>query len=372
MITDLDVGGAERALVSLAVHLNQQRWQPAVFCLDKPGLFANALRQANVPCECLGVDRRNPVQAVARLARGLRRFRPELVQSFMFHANLATRLAAPWAGFPWVVGGLRVAERQKRWHLTLDHLTASLSTGSVCVSQGVLRFSREIARLDPAQLIVVPNGIEIAPFDAAIPIPRATLGIPDHAHLALYVGRLDQQKGLPDLLKAAEEVISEKPDWHLALAGDGPCRDWLLQQIVNRVALHGKVHWLGRRDDIPSVLKSANVLVHPSLWEGMPNTILEAMAAGLAVIGTTIEGTEDLVVPDQTGWLVPPHDAVALANVLLAAAESPDLAKRYGQAGRLRAERHFSLKATVAGYECLWAAVLGYRLRNTGTSQNIP
>ena len=108
-------------------------------------------------------------------------------------------------------------------------------------------------------------------------------------------------------------MISKNPDWHLALAGDGPCRDWLQQQITNRSTLSGKVHWLGRRDDIPNVLKSADVVVHASLWEGMPNAVLEAMAAGIAVIGTAVEGTEDLVVAGQTGWLVPPHDATTLA-----------------------------------------------------------
>jgi glycosyltransferase involved in cell wall biosynthesis len=361
VITDLDVGGAERALVSLALRINRQRWRPAVFCLDKGGRLVELLLQASVPCECLNAHRRSPVQAITRLARGLHRFKPQLVQSFMFHANLVSRFAALWAGFPWVIGGLRVAERQKRWHLTLDRLTAVLSTGSVCVSQGVLRFSRDVARLNPARLTVIQNGIEIAPFHAAAPISRVALGIPDHAHLALYVGRLDRQKGLPDLLEAAEHVISKRPEWHLALAGDGPCRDWLLQHIVNSDVLRGRVHWLGRRDDVPSLLKSADILVHASLWEGMPNSVLEAMAAGIAVIGTSVEGTEDLIVPGQTGWLVPPHDAATLGRVLLEAATSPDRVRRYGRAGQLRAEREFSLDTTVAAYEHLWAGVLGYR-----------
>ena len=322
------------------------------------------LLQGNVRCECLGVNRRNPVQAVARLARALRRCKPRLVQSFMFHANLLTRLAAPWAGFPWIIGGLRVAERQKRWHLTLDRLTAPLSTGSVCVSRGVLRFSRKVARLDPARLIVIPNGIDVAVFDAAKPLRRAALGIPDNVHMALYVGRFDRQKGLRDLLEAAEEVISKNSEWHLALAGDGPCRHWLLQQIAERAALSGKVHWLGRRDDIPNLLKAADLLVHASLWEGMPNSVLEAMAAGLAVIGTTVEGTEDLVLPGETGWLVPPHNAATLARALLEAAESPDRLKQYGRAGYLRVKRQFSLEATVAAYEQLWAGILGFQLMN--------
>jgi glycosyltransferase involved in cell wall biosynthesis len=372
VITDLNVGGAERALVSLALRLDKSRWQPAVFCLDKPGPLVEVLHQGNVPCECLSADRRNSIHAVIQLARGFRRFKPRLVQSFMFHANLAARLAALWAGLPWVIGGLRVAERQKSWHLILDRLTAGLSTGSVCVSQGVLRFSREVARLNPARLTVIPNGIDIAPFATAPSVPRLALGVPDNSYLAICVGRLDRQKGLSDLLVAAERLIHTRPDWHLALAGDGPCRHWLLEQIANRPVLSQNVHWLGHRDDIPNLLKSADVLVQPSLWEGMPNSVLEAMAAGLPVVGTSVEGTEDLVVPGQTGWLTPTGDASALYRVLLEAAESPDRLRRYGRAGQVRAERQFSLGTTVAAYERLWAAVLGYRLDSALRTHNNP
>ena len=131
----------------LATQLDPSRWRLGVFCLGQPGRLVQQIQQANIPCECLKVNRRNPLQAITRLAIQLRRFRPQLVQSFMFHANLASRLAAPWARWPWVVGGLRVAEHEKQWHLILDRLTAPLATGSVCVSQGVLRFSRQVAGL---------------------------------------------------------------------------------------------------------------------------------------------------------------------------------------------------------------------------------
>jgi starch synthase (maltosyl-transferring) len=362
VITDLDVGGAEGALTTLAVRLEQRRWRAGVFCLGNPGKLVEVVRSANLPCECLFVHRLNPIQVIARLAKRLRRFRPQLVQSFLFHANVAARLAAPWAGRPWVVGSLRVAERQKRWHLVVDRLTAHCAVGSVCVSQGVMRFSREVGGLDPARLTVIPNGIDPAPFDVAPPVPRTAIGIPEAAQLALYVGRLDRQKGLPELLDAAECVILQRPDWHLALAGDGPSRAWLLSQLTNRVRLRSNVHWLGQRDDIPGLLKSADVLVHASLWEGMPNAVLEAMAARRPVVGTSVEGTEDLVVPGLTGWLVPPHDVTALCRALIEAADAPHIRYCYGEAGRLRVEQEFSLDRTVAAYERLWAGILGFRL----------
>jgi glycosyltransferase involved in cell wall biosynthesis len=362
VITDLDMGGAERALVSLATRINRRMWLPVVFCLDGPGRLVEVLRQADIRYECLGVHRRNPLQAITRLARRLRRFRPQIIQSFMFHANLATRLAAPWAGRPWVIGGLRVAEHKKAWHLILDRLTAPLATGSVCVSQGVLRFSREVAGLNPARLTIIHNGIDPRPFDFAEPVLRASIGVPDEAHLAAWVGRLDPQKGLPELLSAAERVIAERPNWYLALAGDGPRRGWLLRQLTEHPQLQAKVRCLGRRDDIPGLLKSADILVHTSLWEGMPNVVLEAMAARRPVIGTAVEGTEDLIVPGQTGWLVPPREPDALSHALIQAADSPEACRRYGEAGRIRVEQHFSLAMTVLAYERLWAGVLGLQL----------
>ena len=119
-------------------------------------------------------------------------------------------------------------------------------------------------------------------------------------------------------------MIAQRPDWHLALAGDGPDRPWLLEQLAEQPRLRDKIHWLGQRDDVPSLLKTADVLVLASLWEGMPNVVLEAMAARLPVIGTAVEGTEDLVVPGQTGWLVPAGD--------LSPQSSPDRGRRFSRA----------------------------------------
>ena len=362
VITDLDIGGAERALVNLATRLDRRRWAPVVIALGSEGRLVEVLRQSGLACECLGGSPRRPLQVVGRLGRALRRYRPELVQSFLFHANLAARLAAPWAGRPWVVGGLRVAERQKRWHLLLDRLTAFLSTGSVCVSQGVRQFSQEVAGLDSRRLTVIPNGIDPQPFDHALAVPRKDIGIPEDAHLALAIGRLDPQKGIPDLLAAAERAILQDPAWHLAVAGDGPYRSWLLEQLAAQPLLGKRIHWLGTRDDVPGLLRSANLLVLASLWEGMPNVVLEAMAAGRPVVATAVEGTEELVLPGQTGWLVPPGDPESLGAALLDAARDPEYCRKLGQNGRIRIEKEYSLDRTVAAYEQLWSGLLGYNL----------
>jgi len=361
-ITDLDVGGAERALVALATGLDRRRWHPSVVALGGEGALAGVLRGAGIGAECLGVDPRRPDLAVWKLARALRRAGPALVQSFLFHANVAARLASPMAGRPWVVGGLRVAERQRRWHLALDRLTSRLATGSVCVSEGVRRFSVLEGGLDPSRLAVIPNGVDPAPFDRAEAIPRASIGVPEGAVLALYVGRLDPQKGLSVLLEAAAIVAAARPDWHLALAGDGPSREALIARSASLPALEGRVHWLGRRDDVPALLKAADLLVLPSLWEGMPNAVLEAMAAGLPVVATLVEGTEDLVLPGRTGWLVPPGRPEPLVDALFEAAAGPDRRRRFGRAARARVEAEFTPERVVEAYERLWAGVMGLEI----------
>jgi starch synthase (maltosyl-transferring) len=361
VITDLDVGGAERALVSLATGLDRSRWAPVVVALGGEGVLADPLRAAGIPTTCLGVCRSRPLGAVVRLVRALRPHRPALVQSFLFHANIAARLAALGVGGPWVVCGLRVAERRKPWHLWLDRWTQRLAVGSVCVSRGVADFSRSVAGLDPRRLSVIPNGIDPSGFDNAQAIDRASLGIPEGAVLALFVGRLEYQKGLDTLLAAlALPPVATRRDLHLVIAGDGPEREQMLAAIAANPELSGRARWLGRRADVPNLLATADFLVLPSRWEGMPNIVLEAMAARRAVIATAVEGSEDLVVAGQTGWLVAPGDAPALALALHEAATNPARRLAYGMAGRERVEREFSRRSVIAAYDRLWSRVLGF------------
>lgn len=362
LITDLNVGGAEKALVHLATGLDRTRWEVSVINLGGEEPLAQVLRSQGFEVRCLNVAKRKPVQAIGRLVRALKDLRPDLLQCFMFHANVAGRLAAKLAGVRWVMGGLRVAEHQKTWHLVVDRLTNWLSCGSVCVSDGVKRFSQEYGGLSERRLFVIPNGVNPKIYDDVEPLEHKELGLKSRDQVALFIGRLDAQKGLPYLMDAVEIVASKKPDWHLVMIGrEGSESDWFRSRVAESPILKKHVHWLGFRSDVPRFLKSANVLVLPSLWEGMPNVVLEAMACSLAVVGTAVEGTSELVVPGRTGWLVPPESGAALAEALLESANDPALTKQYGIAGRNRVELYYSTQQTVNSYDELWTQVLGYR-----------
>jgi starch synthase (maltosyl-transferring) len=357
VITDLDVGGAERAMTALATGLDRRRWTPTVICLDRSGPLWDVLRHEGIATICLDAERRRPLSTLSRLRRALRSVKPALAQSFLFHANVATKLVAASAGVRYVVGGIRVAERRANAHLRLDRWTQRLSAGSVCVSEGVRRFSVEIGGIDPERLIVIANGIDPAPFVACEPSDRRDFGIPEGAPVALFVGRLDPQKGVDTLLDAVEIVRKERPEARLILVGDGPER----AECESRAAgWPDSVHVLGRRDDVPSLLALGDLLILPSRWEGMPNVVLEAMAASRAVIGTDIEGTNELVLPGATGWLVPPDDPRALASAWLDAIRDPARLRRFGHAGRIRVEAQFTPEQVVSQYDALWTQLLGF------------
>ena len=352
LITELDPGGAERALVELAIRLDPRAWRVSVIGLGPEGALVQPLRDAGIDVECLGVSPRRPVRALTRLVKALRKRRPRLVQSFLFHANLAARLARPFVGPYAVVAGLRVAERGKRWHLTLDRWTSGLCDRWVCVSQGVRRHAIDEGGLNPDRLVVIPNGVNLDRFQNAVPVARSELGAPNDARIALFVGRIDPQKGWRVLLEAMNSAMIRSSTWRLIMVGDGPERDDLqarLQQDSD-----SRTRWLGRRDDVPALLAAADLLILPSLWEGMPNVVLEAMAAGKPVIATDVEGSQELVAPGETGWLVPAGDSQALASALNEADADPSRLSRFGANAQRFVAEHCSWDRVAEAYERLW------------------
>ena len=364
VITELDVGGAEKALLRLAAGLDRARWKPTVIALGPEAEVARWIRDCGVEVVCLGLTSRQGAVGVIRLACELKRLRAPIVQSFLFHANVISRLASLLliGRQPYLVSGIRVAEREKRWHLWIDRWTHRLSDRAVCVSEGVRRFSRDVGGWPEERLVVIPNSVDLAPIDQATPATRHSIGVPDEAVLAIFVGRLNVQKGLPTLLDAFERLPeSTMRPLHLAIVGDGPERDGLRSRVAGSAKLSACIHVLGHRLDVPSLLKAADFLVLPSLWEGMPNVVLEAMAARLAVVATAVEGTEELVAPGETGWLVPPGDAELLSRAIAEASSNPRRLQNYGEAARRRVVSDYSTRANVQAYEHLWGDLLGYR-----------
>ena len=362
-ITELDPGGAERALFELVKRLDRQQFEPLVYCLGprpagNPSSLADALERENVPVHCFGARRMIDFPRVLwKLRRQLRIDRPQIVQSFLFHANVLGALAARWAKVPHVVTGIRVAERRKVWHLALARWTDRWVERHVCVSQSVRDFSEQQG-LPTSKFTVIPNGVDFERFAGAKPAPAIGLRLAPGRRVIAYVGRLDEQKGLAWLLKLMPKVFDQLPKHDLIVAGTGPQRDQLLH-LAQQLGLRERVHFLRFRDDIPEILAAAELLVLPSRWEGMPNVVLEAMASGKPVVATRAEGVEELLGPAAEDQSVPIHDAEAFTDKVIKILSDPRLSARLGADNRARAQECFSLDATATAYQRLYRELVG-------------
>lgn len=343
---DSDVfGGSEEAALHLMASLDRERWEPVLLHHPDPGIARLVDGAARLGIRTHAVprlDSRHHLAAVARVWRALRAERPAIL-----HAHLSWPFAckhgvrAAWlARVPAIVGTaqLYVAPEGARQAPLMLRLFRRI----IAVSEEVkTRYVQEL-RVPARKVAVVRNAIRVPPAGRPRdPALRAALvdGRPDY--VILTPARLHPQKGHTYLLEAAAQI----PDATFVLAGGGPLRADL-EARARDLGVADRCVFLGQRSDVPDLLAAADLLVLPSLFEGLPLSVLEAMAAGRPVIATAIGGTDEAITSERTGLLVPPRDPAALASAIRRLRADPALARRLASAGRERVEREFSSDVT--------------------------
>ena len=375
VITDLETGGVPLHLHRLVRSLDRSRFEPLVVSLSKPGPVTELLADDGVPTDTCRAAHALDLGALWRLRRIMLRFRPDLVHALLFHANMATRLVGPLAGVPGrrIINEIQTVEIERTWHLVLDQLTHSLCRCEIGNSPAVVNHLVQRGGLPPEHLVCITGGIDPRRFQGLAPAQRSEWNIPAEAKLLLWVGRMDPVKRLGDLLEAFAQLTLEPPP-HLLLVGDGPERDRVETQVSQR-GLDKRVHLIGFRTDVPALLAAADVFALPSLTEGLPNALLEAMATGLPVVACAVPGCTDLIDNLINGLLVPPACPQALAGALARLLDDPALASRLGQAARRKVLREYTQAACHQGYLALYERILSSpdltlpnrRLRTWGT-----
>jgi glycosyltransferase involved in cell wall biosynthesis len=353
VINDLSRGGAETQLVQLAVGLDRARWEPAVVLLSRRNDFADMLAGAGVLTIALGQDGWCDVFVLLRLLRVLRRLRPDVVHTSLYLANLYGVLAARLARTPHVVVSQRCSYESnvgpvRRRIARLGHRLAD----RVIVNSRAALEEECAAGMPADRLVHVPNGVAL---EASAVVDRAALGLPD-GPLVLAVGRLEAVKGHRVLLDAWPIVSRAVPDASLVLLGEG-VRRGALESQARRLGVSSRVRFLGFRGPALPYVAACAVFVQPSLSEGMPNSVLEAMAAGKPIVASRVGGIPEMLVDGENGLLVPPGDTAALAMGLTRLLEDPPFRERLGAAARARAERDFSLAALRAATERIYCSL---------------
>ncbi|HUQ68909.1 MAG TPA: glycosyltransferase [Planctomycetaceae bacterium] len=357
-ITELDVGGAEKTLVNLARHLDRAEWEPRVYCLGPWAPLVALLHDDGVPVECFNaIHVWDTPRVLWQLRSALAAFQPAILQSFLFHANILGRIAGAAAGVPHRLSGIRVAERRSAVYGVVDFCTNFLVEKNVCVSRGVADYCEQEVGLSPQKTVVIPNGVELSTFAHATPVRWSDVALPDDAVVWLTIARLEPQKGLTDLLDAAALVHRNHPETWFVIVGDGPDRIALEEQARTQPGGE-RIRFLGRRDDVPQLLRGATGLVLSSRWEGMPNVVLEAMAAGKPVVATEVEGTAELIAEGESGLRVPVSNSPALGAAIERLSSAPDLVASMGRRAQQIVSESFTTDAMAEKYLALYRELM--------------
>jgi glycosyltransferase involved in cell wall biosynthesis len=360
VIWSLQTGGAERVVADLARKLDRRLFRPLVCCLNFKGRLAEELEREGIPVFALDKRPRADFGALLRLARLMRREGILVAHTHLWTSSLWGRLAALLAAVPArVVTEHNIDTWRGRPHLLADRVLARFTHQFIFVSQEVASFYRPRLPLTDDRCRVVHNGIDRAPFEQAIDAGsvRERMGIPKGAVVAGVVGRLDERKGHRYFLEALHRLRAAEPGLHGVIVGEGREKDAILTQR-KALGLEDRVHVLGYWASLPEALAAIDVFVLPSLMEGHPLAILEAMAAGKPVVATRVGGNHEAVDDGRTGLLVPPRDAQALEHAITALARDGQTRTRMGEEARRRLDERFDLEAAVRANEEVYLKAL--------------
>ena len=345
-------GGAELMMLDLATELRSRGHAVLpVNLADGTGWLGERFEAAGFRPATFAI--RSPIDfaAVRALTKILRDFRADVVHSHEFTMAIYGAAAAPRAGARHVItmhGGLYYATAWRR--RTALRWAARRSDALVGVSVATAAALERTLGIPHDRIFVVPNGIPLR--SGVRDRVRRELSIPDDELLIVAVGNLYPVKGHAVLLDALE-MLGDTAGWQLAIAGRGEEEARLRSQAA-AAGIDARVHLLGFRDDIPDILAAGDIFAMPSLSEGLPLALVEAMSVGLPVVVTRVGGVPEVVTDDVEALLVPASDARALSSALRTLISDAALRKRLGSAGRTRAIRDYAIATMADRYEHLY------------------
>jgi glycosyltransferase involved in cell wall biosynthesis len=367
VITGLTCGGAQNALYRLLTAQADPSTSHVVSLTDE-GVFGAKLRAAGIGVTCLDMHPSlPPVRAFLRLVRILRRLRPVVVQTWMYHADLVGGLASRIAGVP-VCWGIRNSDvSSSRTKFATRCVVRLCAVMSHVVPTTIVSCSKHAADVHRAlgyaeRFVIIPNGIALdrfLPHREMRPPLRKKLGLSANAAVVGYVGRKDPLKDHPKLIEAFEELAVRDPSLRLVLVGSGmDSEDPYLQDMLAGRSISAQVVALGQRDDVEDVMPAFDVFVLSSFSEAFPNVVVEAMACGIPCVVTDVGDAAEIV--GDTGWIVPPGDSSSLAGAMRQALdESSHQRSARGHRARQRVEQNYHIGRMVQAYRKVWSEVSG-------------
>jgi glycosyltransferase involved in cell wall biosynthesis len=340
LVLALDAGGLETLLLRLARRQVLQ-WNVHVVCLERRGSLAPHFEGAGVQVHSVDGTGLGVLVRLARLEKLLRRLKPSVIHTHNVGPHVHGVCTYPFSGAGRLVHtrhGQHTFDRGQSW--LVNRLSSRWTQAMIAVSNDAARYATDGEGFPAGKVRVIHNAVEVSRYGTAS----------GPLHSAVAVGRLVRLKGFDVLLKAAAIVRQAAPNFSLRIVGDGSERDTLEWQISD-LRLADAVQLVGYKEDPASYFEEAGVYVLSSRSEGIPLTLLEAMACGLPIVATAVGGVPEIVSDGENGLLVRPDDPAALSKAILRLIRDPSLAKRLGAAARARAHLSHDLETMTARYE---------------------
>jgi glycosyltransferase involved in cell wall biosynthesis len=350
LVPNLEYGGGTKQLELLATGLLRDRFALQVAVLGAAGPVADVLLAAGVPVEVLGWGRLFDVNPFRRLRQLIDAQRPDVVHAWGMSSlrglvvtpgREKTRIYFNSFGEDPPSGPIRT--QFDLWLLSRAHCLVATNLAEA-------KLYRDLGQSDE-KIVVIPPGVALA--QGASLVPQPSLALKDRVRLLVCIGPLEPHKGFQDAIWAFDILKYLDENLQLILAGDGSDRG-RLEQFVHAIQATASIHFLGRLDNVGTLLARAEVVWVPSRAKGGINVALEAMAAGRPVVASRVPGLAEVVGDGETGFLVPPEDKVALARQTRLLLEDAALRRRLGEAGRQRAASQFAAADMVRRYAELY------------------
>lgn len=361
------IGGGNRVLMDLVTRIDRARFAPFIAAPGE-GPLTHWARTQGIPVRVLpggsapASSRATLLRQSIELALIVLRHRARIVHAMAHTCYRQAALAGLLTGAARICHlGFPPGRGELEW--VFRRIAPDVVVG--CHEGQALEVAPAVRKISPrTRVIAITNGVDTAVYSppaGGVPDPRSPFRF-GAGHVVLIVGHLSEVKGYPTFLEAAARIIPEVKDVaFVALGGEttSPGYRSYLEHRATELGIREQVHFLGWREDVADVLRASDVMVLPSLDEGLPVAILEAMACARPVVATPVGGVPEAVVDGQTGFLVPPQDAAALAEAVLRLLHDPTLARRMGGEGRRRAEAAFSIDRVASRMESLYDEVTG-------------
>ena len=368
IIPTLDQSGAEKQMTLLTTGLPRDEFELHVAVLTRTGPLAHELEAAEIPYTLINKTAKIDLFAWFRLKKLIRKFKPDIVHTWLFAGNAYGRAAAFACKVPIVFAGERCVDPWKgRGHFMIDRHLAKKTDAIITNSHGVVEFYSKNG-IPAERFVVIPNAATMpTEQQLASSLTRKQvfqeLELKPSKHIIAMVARLWPQKRIQEAIWATDMLKFAGEDFQFLIFGDGPQADELVR-YRNSVRIRDRVHLLGHRNDVSRFIPQFDILWCTSAYEGQSNSILEAMSYGVPVIASDIPGNRDLVVHNVTGFLTPEHgddfrrrsrDLVKRTTQLF---ENPAKRAELGHAAAQRIGEHFTLEQMIAGHAELYRKTL--------------